>query len=867
MPDSLKAYRDKRNFERSPEPQGQPAQSRKGNARYVMHKHAASHEHFDLRLEQAGVLRSWALPKGPSLARGEKRLAVEVEDHPLAYGDFEGVIPRQEYGGGTVMLWDTGTWRPLGKPSADRIDLELHGSKLTGRWSLVRTSSAGSSAGKSREGRQDRRQWLLIKRTDPARQPLDPDDLSIVSGRSMDEIAADKNRVWTAQLQEPAVDPAALPDTRKQALIDRPAPQLAVLKPRPPKGDQWLHELKFDGYRLMARLDLGDVALLTRNGKDWTHRFPELVDALGRLPVDEAIIDGEIVIFDQDGTTSFRKLQDRVGGVGGTVHDAGLVLQVFDLLHLDGYNLMRTPLTERKAALKAVLEARPDLAGGAVRYSDHILGHGAGFLREVCDMRLEGIISKQVDARYRPGRQESWVKSKCTLQDEFVVGGYTPPSGARTGFGSLLLGAFGSSGFEYQGRVGAGFSSHQIGMLRERLQSLSIERRPFAQQVPDSKGAQWVQPELVVDVEYAQRSARGVLRQPVFRGLRDDKTADEITTQDTAPSVDSADTEQAKSAEGSTRRTTAEGPTRNSPGPRGVRIAGVAVSHADRVVFPEVGLTKRAIAQYLDAVAEWMLPHVGRRPLAMVRCPDGWTGDCFFQKRPGRALAGQLPQVTIAGNSGDDSDFVYVETARDLVYLAQTGVLELHPWGSRIEDVETPDTVTFDFDPDPSVPWSVLAETVHHLGQRLARAGLTGFPRTTGGKGLHVVVPIEPEADWEVIKQFARVVANIHAQEQPQLLTTHMAKARRKGRIFIDYLRNGRGATSVASYSIRAREGAPVATPLRWDEVTRVERGDRYTVKNLFRRLRSLKDDPWEGFEQARRPLTVNTLEKLESNR
>ncbi|BES70620.1 DNA ligase D [Marinobacter nanhaiticus D15-8W] len=850
MAETLKTYRDKRNFQRTPEPRGNELSLRQGQARYVMHKHAASHDHFDLRLEQDGVLRSWALPKGPSLVPGERRLAVEVEDHPLEYGDFEGVIPRKEYGGGTVMLWDTGAWIRHGKTGDDRIDIELRGTKLEGRWSLVRTKG-GSKDGKTRE---DHRQWLMIKRRDRTHRRLEPDDLSVVSGRTMDEIARDRNRVWSSAETASPLDAADLPKARKTATLPNVRPQLAVLKSEPPSGEAWLHEIKFDGYRLLAYLEQGEVRLMTRNGHDWTHRFPSLVTALQRLPAKSALVDGEIVVFENDGSTSFRKLQARVGGRGDTVNEAGLVYQVFDLLHLDGYDLVRTPLTDRKEALKTVLDARPDATNEPVRYSDHIRGYGPAFLGEVSEMGLEGVISKRADGPYRSGRDASWIKTKCIQQDEFVVGGYMPPSGSRSGFGSLLLGAHGERGLEYQGRVGAGFSSRQLRWFEKQFQRTHADDSPFVDAVPDSKGARWVQPELVVDVAFAQRSPRGVLRQPVFRGLREDKTADEVRVDDERET--GADTEQQQAPRPPDKRTA------RSKDPR---VAGVRITHPDRLLFPENGLTKLDLARYYASVADWLLPHSAHRPLAMVRCPEGRAGECFFQKSPGRTLSGRLEQVSISGNSGADKNLVYLDSAQDLVYLAQFGVIELHPWGSRVENVERPDTLTFDFDPDPSLEWRVIVSVARRLNEILDNAGLTGFPRITGGKGLHIVVPVEPEADWDTIKQFARFVSRILVQEQPKLMTTNMSKSRRKGRIFLDYLRNGRGATSIASYSVRARDGAPVATPLRWDEVARVGRGNRYTVANLPRRLSSLDRDPWADFEVARRRITVETLEKLEA--
>lgn len=823
MPDKLASYRNKRNFERTAEPAGSEVAGT-GESRYVMHKHAASHDHFDLRLEYDGVFRSWAVPKGPSLKPGEKKLAIEVEDHPLEYGEFEGVIPEDEYGGGTVMLWDRGSWQPKEKPRADRIDFELQGEKLRGHWTLVRTQ------GKKKTGSKSTRQWLLIKRSDSHR-PLDSatpsaSDQSVKTGRTMDQIAEEV----PAELSDPQFA-ARILESRPEQLPGQPDVQLATLSDSPPEGNQWLHELKFDGYRLLARLSNGDVTLLTRNGKDWTHRFPDIRDALKRLPAKNAVIDGELVAPQPDGSTSFRKLQEALSRKKAT--KGQLAYQVFDLIFLNDHSLRKSPLLERKQALSKLLHSAE---GTLIRYSDHLQGQGAAFFREVCEMGLEGMVSKQVEAGYRQGRQSSWIKTKCTRQDEFVVGGFTPASGRRQGFGSLLLGAYDKGRLVYAGRVGSGFSGRQISTMFEALKEIETDTQPFVERPPETQGARWVQPEIVVDVEFTDRTASGVLRHPVFRGLRYDKSASEVRMSE----------ENAKPGKSA-----------------GAAPVNVAITHPERVLYPEQGVTKADVARHYETLAPWILPHLRERPLSLLRCPEGLNGECFFQKHPDRHFAKDVPRVAIPEKRGGTSDYVYVDSAADLVWLVQYGVLEFHPWGCQIDDLERPDTLVFDLDPGPGLAWRVIAETAKSLRERLATLGLNSFLQATGGKGLHLIVPVIPELDWEQAKAFARAVSRAHAHDAPKHLTTNMAKSKRKGKVFLDYLRNGRGSTSIARYSTRAKSGATVATPLRWDELSTNATANRYTVNNVSRRLSALKADPWEDYEEARRPVTRTMLKQL----
>lgn len=831
--DKLREYQSKRDFGRTREPDGKAGAATSAQPRFVIHKHAARRLHFDLRLEQGGVLKSWALPKGPSLKPGERRLAVQVEDHPLEYGDFEGVIPKGAYGGGTVMLWDRGHWAPVekGKPKSGQIDFVLDGARLRGAWTLARMS------GKANDG-EDGKNWLLIKRRDAGSGKTEAptaDDISVLSGRTMARIAEDRDSVWTGDDGERRVDPPELQAPAggvERKLPKRVRPQLATLVSNAPEGDDWLHEVKLDGYRLFARLENGRPQLLTRNDQDWTRRFPRLAEVLKELPVERAVLDGEAVVLGSDGISSFGRLQEALSA-GRTDN---VIYQAFDLLYLGSRDLTDVPLSERKQALAQLLMAAGLGDASAVRYSDHQQGRGPAFFAQACRMGLEGIICKRADSAYHSGRSKQWLKVKCSHADEFVVGGFTDPRGARRGFGSLLLGAYDADGrFRYSGRVGTGFSDRQLKALHDTLRGMEQDRSPFDDTVPDARGVHWVRPRMVVEIAFSQRTRDGRLRHPSFRGLREDRNAEEIRLP------------QARAAAKPSR------PTRRNSGQ--ARVAGVRLTHPQRVVYPELGLTKIELARWYEATQDWILPGLVDRPLALLRCLEGWNEKCFFQKHPREAIPDHVPRIAIAEKSGT-RDYVYVRSVADLVALVQAGTMELHPWGSRIDRLEQPDRMVFDLDPGPDVPWSEVLRVARGLRARLDALGLASFVRTTGGKGLHLVVPLTRGADFDQVKAFAHAVSRQYERDEPRRLTTNMSKSKRHGRIFIDYLRNGRGATAIASYSVRARRGAPVAVPLRWEEFGPGLRSDRYTVRNLQRRLTALRADPWADFAAARRSLT-----------
>ncbi|HZT87452.1 MAG TPA: DNA ligase D [Stellaceae bacterium] len=906
---ALEEYQRKRDFRLTPEPAGgRVAPKRKAAAlAFVIQKHRARRLHYDFRLELDGVLKSWAVPKGPSLDPGEKRLAVHVEDHPIEYGGFEGVIPEGQYGGGTVLLWDRGTWQPLdGDPDEayrkGTLKFALHGEKLHGNWVLVRMG--GRAAKEAHEN------WLLIKERDEAAQPgsgsavVDDNPESVDTGRTMDAIAADRDRVWESNRAPEESAPA--PKKRnaakragggsalaKAALPENFTPQLATLAERVPDGDDWLHEIKYDGYRLLARIERGEVRLLTRNGLDWTAKFPAVARAFAELPVGSALIDGELVYLTPEGRTNFALLQDQIAS-GQT---GGLNFMAFDLLHHDGQDLTGTVLEERKDALAELI---PPDAQGQLRYSDHQQGSGSAFFREVCKFGLEGIVSKRRDRPYRAGRSRDWLKIKCVNREEFVVVGFTEPDGQRLGFGALLLAYYDANGaLHYAGRVGTGFNTTQLLTMRRQFQALERRKPPVT--LPkgiSAKDTHWLEPRLVAEVQFSNWTADRIVRHATFLGLREDKPAEEVVLDPEAlPQVAAsaaADGEsprpslprprgRAGAAGGepaSTGRHSRESgnpeqaPRRPPLGPRvrggdsegapvgvalrdgSVEFAGVRLTHPGRELYPDKNITKLDLAKYYAAIADWVLPHLANRALSLVRCPDGIGGQTFYQKHLSNGVPDTLGRIEITEGTGTDI-YLWIKDLSSLIGLVQISAIEIHPWGSTVEKLETPDLVTFDFDPDVGLPWERVTAAAIEMREALLGIGLRSFPKTTGGKGLHVVVPLTPKLGWDEVKAFAKWVADRFVSEYPDRFTANMAKRARTGRIFIDYLRNGRGATAIGAYSPRARPGAPVAMPLSWEEVEAgVHPGD-FTIETVPARLADLKADPWAELRRVRQSISA----------
>ena len=895
---ALEEYQRKRDFRQTPEPAGSARPRRKkavAPLSFVIQKHRASRLHYDFRLELDGVLLSWAIPKGPSLDPGEKRLAVHVEDHPIEYGAFEGVIPKGQYGGGTVLLWDRGTWVPLEPDPAaalkkGALKFRLDGEKLRGNWALVRLDSRAERKRRAEKG-DGHENWLLIKERDAEAVPgsdaalVDDNPLSVATGRSMEAVAADRDRVWDIERGEIPGDPPRVgkpsgtprpPGARKRAMPERVAVQLATSAAEAPDGDGWLHEIKYDGYRLIARIDRGNVRLTTRNGLDWTEKFPALARSLAALPVESALIDGEVVALAEDGTSNFGDLQDAIA----RRDTGGLVFYAFDLLYVDGDDLAPAALEDRKAALARLV---PHDGHGMLRYSDHQAGRGPEFFRHVCKYKLEGIISKRRDRPYRAGRGRDWLKIKCDNRDEFVVIGFTEPAGQRHGFGALLIGYYDKAGrLTYSGRVGTGFNDRQLGDMRQRLGA--IERREPPVAVPkgvSTKGVHWTEPRLVAEVRYGGWTADGVLRHPAFLGPREDKTPEEVVydvENGNSPPARS-DPPLAPALTPRAGRGRAVAPPRPSPRKRGegqgegqgaparardgsMTFEGVRLTNPERVFYPEAGVTKLALAEYYAAIADWALPHLAHRALSMVRCPEGIDGQHFYQKHDMPGFSEVLGRIEIRDKS-EVGTYLFVKDLAGLVAVVQMGVLEIHPWGSTVDRLETPDLITFDFDPDEGLAWERVTAAAIEMREALIGIGLQSFVKTTGGKGLHVVVPVAPKLEWEAVKEFAKWVAERFAAAYPDRFTTNMAKRARTGRIFIDYLRNGRGATAIGAYSPRARAGAPVATPLFWEEVESGAKPDAFTVATVPDRLAKLKSDPWAELPRLRQSISARVRKEI----
>jgi len=858
----------------------------------VVQKHAASRLHYDFRLELNGTLKSWAVPKGPSLNPKERRLAVEVEDHPVEYGDFEGVIPEGQYGGGTVMLWDQGTWEPLGDAEQGmregRLKFILHGQRLRGQWSLARMSGRGEA----------KPQWLLIKHRDEQAR-IDETSIteehldSIASHRSMDQIAQDRKRVWQSD-REPSANSKSVKKTRRASISSKSStntsgrprvilnvdgiagavksklpesllPQLPLLVTSVPAGDQWLHELKLDGYRLLCFLERGRVRMMTRGEQNWTRKFPLIAAALQSMPIDSAIIDGEVIARASDGTSTFQNLQNAM-----RKHTA-LEFHAFDLPHAQGFDLCKASLVDRKAALRQLLERTVGLRHAHVRFSDHAQGQGHELWQAACNQAMEGLVSKQAQSAYLPGRSGLWVKTKCLNRQEFVIGGFTDPEGSREGFGALLLGYYEGDELQYAGRVGTGFDTKELQRLHKKFQGLGARTSHFAagMTTAEKRGAHWMRPNLVAEVEFSQWTQDSRLRTPVYQGLRGDKSPREIGREKPASSKavsappPSSDTSTNKNSMPPASAPPRKNPTRTAskrtaPAAK-LTVATVAVSSPDRVVFAASDFSKGDLAKYYGEIAEWMLPHVKDRPLTLVRCPEGSSKQCFYQKH----VAGDLPLhvkgITIR-EERKAGRYMHLREASGLVALVQMGVLEIHTWGCRVDDIERPDRLVFDLDPGPDVSWKRVVEGAHDTRDILKAAKLESFVQTSGGKGLHVVVPLKPEATWEQAKNFAKTIAMLMEQREPRKYVSVMTKAKRTGRIFVDYLRNGRGATAISPYSTRAKPTGAVATPVTWKELARVKSADAFDALNVPRRLAKLNTDPWAAYFTLKQRLPREAL-------
>ncbi|MEP7043014.1 MAG: DNA ligase D [Dokdonella sp.] len=844
---SLREYSSKRRFDQTPEPASDTRSRKSARTKgpiFVVQLHHARARHYDFRLEVDGALKSWAVPKGPSLRAGDKRLAVEVEDHPLAYASFAGDIPQGHYGAGHVDIFDHGWWTPEGEPlralAKGHLEFELHGDKLRGRWTLVRTRLQGA-----------KQQWLLIKRSDAEARDAEADDLIDAAPRSQPaprklasaraaKAAAEKagGRKVAAPRKASAVwrrRALALAGARARPLPAGFKPQLCTLEATPPRGDEWLHETKWDGYRLLADLDAGRVVLRSRNDLDWSAKFVEIAAAIEALPVASARLDGELIAVDARGQSDFSALQ-RALEAGA---HASLRYVLFDLPALEGIDLTQVALVERKALLQFLLQAAKQKV---LSFSTHIIGNGERVFEAASRQGLEGIVSKRVDARYVEGRARSWVKTKQANTDEFVIVGHTAPKGSREGFGSLLLAGVERGALRYVGRVGSGFDDALLRKLTRQLASLAQADAVLSlpAHVPFRAGAvRWVKPRLIAEVEFRGWAKEGLLRQASFLRLRDDKTTEDLGMSEHK----TATLQPARTA------------TKKTPVGKKMASGEVTITHPERIVFPDTSITKQDVADYYRAVADHLLPELIDRPLSVVRCPDGAGGTCFFQKHHAAALGKNVASITLKEKGGGSDEYLYVKDLRGVLELVQMNVLEFHPWGARIDAPDQPDRLVFDLDPAPGVDWKALVAGARDVRARLTDTGLQSFVRLSGGKGVHVVVPLRRGVDWAEVKAFCEAFAHAMATQQPLHYLATASKAKRDGRIFIDWLRNARGATSVASWSLRARAGAPVAMPLRWDELGRTKGAAEFDLAAALRRAKSLRKDPWEGFAELEQVL------------
>lgn len=822
--DPLAEYNAKRDFSRTKEPAGKAGKSGKDRI-FMVQKHDATRLHWDLRLEHDGVLKSWAVTKGPSPDPDTKRLAVRTEDHPMDYATFEGTIPADEYGGGTVMLWDRGTWQPIEGKSADDIEdghlhFVLEGERMKGEWLLVRMKP---KKGESREN------WLLRKLEDEYAEEgdalVEQCLTSVDTGRSMAEIAAGREPE-DATGDDEGVEPIArMKHARRGKKPGKKPefakPQLATLVDEVPTGNRWMHEIKFDGYRALIAVSGDDVTVWTRNRKDWTDKFGPLVEAIAALDLPPALIDGEIVALDKDGNPDFSTLQSVLKrGHGSQGRQDKLAFFAFDLLQVEGEDLTPRSNIERKDHLEALLRE----AQAPIHVADHVIGAGEKLYARMCEAKQEGIIAKRIDAPYRHSRTKNWVKVKCIQRQEFIVVGWSESSARARPFASLLLATRDGEDLVYRGKVGTGFDSDDLDRLSGKLDRLARKTPPLEVPKADSGKVHWVTPKLVAEVAYAELTGEGRVRHGSFLGLRQDKDADDV------------------------------GSERGKPAPE--PASQVEISSRDRVIFPDSGQTKGDLADYYEAIAPIMLPFAASRPLSLVRCPQGRAKKCFYQKHDNGGFGKGVKSVPIEEKDGGTEDYLYIEDARGLLECVQMGTIEFHGWGARSDAVEQPERMVFDLDPDEGLDFGAVRDAALDIRKHLADIGLASFAMVTGGKGVHVVVPLTPGHSWDAHKSFAERFARALAQAEPERFTATMSKAKRKGRIFIDWLRNQRGSTAVMPYSARARENAPVAAPVAWNDLKGMEDAQRFSIadaKRLADRAKSRSLSGW-GFADQRLP-------------
>ena len=911
----LRSYRKKRNFELTAEPYGDKNKNKRvTQGLFVIQKHAASHLHYDFRLELDGVLKSWAVPKGPSLDPSVKRLAVHVEDHPIEYGSFEGIIPKGQYGGGTVMLWDQGTWienKEAGKGyHKGNISFTLKGKKLKGEWKLIQLKN-------------DPKNWLLIKVKDKEAKNesdynvLEKKPLSIVSKKSMAQIEIKSSKTWNSNKRETASSKSTeQPSSKTTASISKQVsskitsttskvssakskngphvkisaishaaakkiirslklkqssipkiihPQLCTLVKKIPTDDHWLHELKFDGYRLICTIK-DEIKLTTRGGLDWTHKFINIIQSIEKLKLHQCVLDGEIVVLNENNQSNFQSLQNAIHEHIGSP----IIYYVFDVLYYDGFDLTDVPLLIRKEVLQKLL---PPSQSGNIRYSDHVIGHGELFLRKLCTLGLEGVVSKKLDSPYFQQRTKSWVKTKCINRQEFVVGGYTLGQGSRQHLGSLILGYYENNNLIYCGHVGTGFNDASLKEIYQFLKKNAVDASPFQEPFPKNKGNRWVKPKMVVEVEFREWTSEGILRHPSFKGIREDKSPKSITRESPKNMNDpkllvNSDN---KNDEKGNVKYNKEKSEENNKTPSKIKKTdknnkeslkilkksdenNFELSHPDKTLYPKANITKLQIAQYYNEIKDWILPYIVNRPLSLLRCPNGNEQACFFQKHLNNHENKNSALFSI-DIKDEKEPYITLKNFKGLIQLVQMGVLEIHPWGAKADKPDKPDWMILDLDPDPEVPWRKVIDAAYLVKKELEDYDLQSFVKTTGGKGLHVVVPLSRSQSWDDVNDFSKMFAQYIVSQHGDDFIATMSKAKRRGKIFIDYLRNHKGSTAIAPYSTRAMENATVSMPLGWNELNVKVRSDDYNIDNTVERLKQLKNDPWEGFFRIRQKL------------
>lgn len=795
--DPLQQYKAKRNFDITPEPSGHDKKT-KATYAYVIQKHWARRLHYDFRLELDGVMKSWAIPKGPSLDPKDKRMAVHVEDHPISYNNFEGQIPEKQYGAGKVIIWDKGTWTPLGdlhqSYSDGHLKFELHGHKLRGRWALIRMKSKG----------EKQEPWLLMKEKDSFVRSAS--EFSVVD-EMPDSVAQLDNKL----LKNP-------PGKRKAAFPPSLSPQLATLVQAPPSEGDWQYEIKFDGYRVLTRIDGKKIQLMTRNGHDWSSKLPTLLKALSELNISSAWLDGEIIVADKNGIPRFQLLQNAFD----TAKTQKIIYYLFDLPYYNGDDLRTVPLVERRMLLQSLLK---NVNSEVIRYSENFELPVREMMESACHMGLEGVIGKRKDSVYVSRRSRDWIKLKCTHRQEFVIGGFTDPKGTRQGIGSLLLGIHDDQGnLLYAGNVGTGFNEKSLSLLRKKLDALSSDKNPFSSETDISKKAHWVKPTLLAEVSFGEWTKGGRIRHSVFHGLRSDKKAQEITREKALPAA----------------------PSTTLPN-------NFKISHGDRVIDKSTGLTKLDLIRYYGLIAPFMMPHLKGRPVSLVRAPDGIDGQLFFQKHMEKALDG----IALLDKALDPEHAPLMEIAKPLGLLsaAQMNVIEFHTWNGVKTAIDKPDRMVFDLDPGEGVGWETMQESALLMRAFLTELELQSFVKTSGGKGFHVIIPLKKRVDWDNVKNFSHTIVNYMAAHLPTRFVAKSGPKNRVGKIFIDYLRNGFGATTVAAWSVRSRPGLTVSVPIAWEEVEKLHSSGQWTIANIHTRL-DQGNAPWRDYEKSAQNLT-----------